>query len=52
MPAFEEKSAPPIKAARVPAFAPLSCARRRPNSSTIRPSLLSRMRAALVAIKI
>ena len=52
MPAFEVKSAPPMRAARVPAFAPRSWARRTPNSSRMlaAPAVLDE--EALVAISI
>ncbi len=52
MPTFELKLAPPISAARVPAFAARSCARRAPNSITVRPRAASSMRAAFVAINV
>src|SRR5260221_364035 len=45
MPTFELKSAPPISAARAPAFTPSAWPRRMPNSSTVPPRPLARMRA-------
>jgi|GEM_PF-4083970 len=51
-PTLELKSAPPMRAARDPALAPRSCARRMPNSSTTPPRAASRMRAALVATRV
>ena len=51
-PTFELKSAPPIRAARVPAMTPLPWPRRVPNSMISWPRPLSRTRAALVAIRV